>query len=328
MTSWIDKKYINLISSRLDKFKWTADDVANFRCPYCGDSSKKTSRHGYLYEMEGTYSYKCHKCSKSTSFKKFIKDTDQLLYREYILEKFQTDKKNQYTKKPVKTFKDVETLDGTVAVSSLPLNHEARKYLIGRKIPEKFFDSLYYTDNYKLWVNTYIIPNKFEHTDKPDARIIIPFMTAQNKPFAFQGRSLDPNCAERYITIKANDRLLVYGLERIDVKRTIKLCEGPIDSLFVDNCLAAAGSSLEKMVNKPFDIVFIFDNEPRSESILKLMQNVIDKNKKIVIWPKNISEKDINDMVKNGIDVNRIIRDNTYKGLKAKLKFIEWKKNA
>ena len=47
---------------------------------------------------------------------------------------------------------------------------------------------------------------------------------------------------------------------------------------------------------------------------------MIDKDYSIVIWPDNITEKDINEMIINGKtkeQVQKIISDNTYSGLSA-----------
>ena len=45
-----------------------------------------------------------------------------------------------------------------------------------------------------------------------------------------------------------------------------------------------------------------------------------------MIWPSNILEKDINDMVIAGHSVNDVVRYNTYSGLEAKLNFTTWKR--
>ena len=36
----------------------------------------------------------------------------------------------------------------------------------------------------------------------------------------------------------------VYGLERVNFQKQVCITEGPIDSLFIDNCLAAGGADL------------------------------------------------------------------------------------
>ena len=42
--------------------------------------------------------------------------------------------------------------------------------------------------------------------------------------------------------------------------------------------------------------------------------------------PNHIKQKDINDMVLSNIDVMSVLKSNTYSGLKAKVKFNNWKK--
>ena len=48
--NYIDTKYINLVSVRLNKFAEKKRGLYNFRCPYCGDSQKyKNKCRGYLF---------------------------------------------------------------------------------------------------------------------------------------------------------------------------------------------------------------------------------------------------------------------------------------
>ena len=48
--------------------------------------------------------------------------------------------------------------------------------------------------------------------------------------------------------------------------------------------------------------------------------------RKLSFGHSSINEKDINDMVLSGLDVQSVIESNTYSGLEAKLKFTTWKK--
>ena len=74
-------------------------------------------------------------------------------------------------------------------------------------------------------------------------------------------------------------------------------------------------------------IIFgFFDNEPRNREIVARISKVIDRGDKIVIWPKNIQQKDINDMHLAGHDVQTLVQSNVYQGLQATLKFNDWKK--
>ena len=86
---WLDKKYLNLISHKLERFAWKGDRLANMRCPLCGDSHKnKLKARGYAFELKGSLMYKCHNCSASMSIPAFVKIIDETLYREYMMEKF------------------------------------------------------------------------------------------------------------------------------------------------------------------------------------------------------------------------------------------------
>jgi len=74
------------------------------------------------------------------------------------------------------------------------------------------------------------------------------------------------------------------------------------------------------------EFVFVYDNEPRNAQIVARMEKAIDRKHSIVIWPKSLDKKDINDMIVAELNPQKIIKDNTYTGLEAKIKFIEWKK--
>jgi hypothetical protein len=52
----------------------------------------------------------------------------------------------------------------------------------------------------------------------------------------------------------------------------------------------------------------------------------IERGERVVIWHSQIKEKDINDMVLAGRDVQRVVECSNYSGLEAKLKFNTWKK--
>ena len=104
--------------------------------------------------------------------------------------------------------------------------------------------------------------------------------------------------------------------------------EGPIDSLFVDNSIAMAGSDADVSFIK--DPVIVYDNEPRSTEINKKISKTIAMNLPVVIWPAHIEEKDINDMVLSGVkreDIMQILKANTYQGLKANLAHSIWRKD-
>ena len=113
----------------------------------------------------------------------------------------------------------------------------------------------------------------------------------------------------------------------VPVNYPLKIVEGPLDSLFLDNCLACAGSAFGKIkdlgIEEPIVIV---DNEPRNEQICKILHNNIKEGHKVVIWPDSIKQKDINDMVLANLDVEDLISNNVFQNLEAELKFRNWRK--
>ena len=87
MPSYIDTKYVNLVSSRLPLFKNKQQGLYNFRCPFCGDSQKsKTKARGYLYQKKTDLFYRCHNCGQSNTFSNFLKQLDGELHKQYVLE--------------------------------------------------------------------------------------------------------------------------------------------------------------------------------------------------------------------------------------------------
>ena len=121
----------------------------------------------------------------------------------------------------------------------------------------------------------------------------------------------------------------IFGLERVNMADNIKIVEGPIDSLFLNNCLAMGGADMFFDRVPPEQVTYIFDNEPRNKEIVNRMYKVIEKDFNIVIWPDNIQLKDVNDMIMNGMsvpEVEDIISKNTYRQLSALTKLTHWKK--
>jgi len=197
------------------------------------------------------------------------------------------------------------------------------------KIPIEYFDKLYFCDKFMSFVNE-VKPNTFPHTKGEHPRLIIPFYDVDGKAFAFQGRAFG-NEQPKYLTVKLDEnKQKVYGLERINFQRQVYITEGPIDSLFVDNCLAAAGADLilKNKINNE-DVTYIFDNEPRNKEIIKRMYDVVEKDYNLVVWPEDMRHKDINDMIMAGLtktEVYDILNRNTYSKLSALTKLNEYKK--
>tara|TARA_B100000131_G_scaffold103410_1_gene100432 strand:- start:215 stop:1186 length:972 start_codon:yes stop_codon:yes gene_type:complete len=319
----VDSKYIGLVSSRLQKFKRVKADLYNFRCPICGDSQKhKNKARGYFYQVKTNTNYKCHNCGASLSFNNFLKQLDTTLHKQYTLEKFKEGYtgKNFVTEEPTFEFKKPvfkQKLDLPKA-SEVPI---AKEYLEKRKIdPTKF----YFARKFKKWVNTK--KQTFDIIRKDESRIIIPMYDTERNLIGFQGRSLGPNSVKYITTMLDDDAPKIYGLDQIRGGAPVFVTEGPFDSTFIRNSIAMCGADADINRWGISDAVWIYDNEPRNAEIVKRIQTAISSKQTVVIWPSNVLEKDINDMVLAGHDVQSIVEENIYSGLEATIKFNNWKK--
>ncbi len=322
----IDSKYIGLVSSRLQKFKRVKADLYNFRCPICGDSHRnKNKARGYIYSVKNNTNFKCHNCGASLSFNNFLKEIDTSLHQQYTLEKFKEGftGKNFVVEEPKLEFKQ-PVFKKKLNLPKASENEIAKKYLLNRKLdPSKFF----YAERFKEWTNTQVYTFDEKSLRYEEPRIVIPLLSENGDIFGFQGRAIGPSKV-KYITVILDDSISkVYGLERVRKNETIYVTEGPFDSTFVENAIAMCGSDiLLDSLNLGDDIVYVLDNEPRNKEICSRVEKLINRGEKVVIWPKTILEKDINEMVLSGHQIMNVLKSNTYKGLEAKVKFNEWKK--
>ena len=326
---YIDVKYINLISTSLERFKQNHTNLWNFRCPICGDSEKnQNKRRGFIYEKSNKYFYRCHNCDYGTTFNKFLEKVNPVLHKEYITERYKEKRSEPETIIPKFNFtpKFNHVLQGLSTIDSLFDKHPAKFYLRQRKIPEKYFSKLYFCTKFKEWTNK-VIPNKFRSLKRDTPRLVIPFFDEKNNIIGYQGRSFDPKDQCKYITIKLEGvENLIFGQERIDINKKQYCVEGPLDSLFLPNCLAIAGLNFKgvKLSN-----VIVLDNERRNVQIADALKKVITNGYSVCIWPDSVKEKDINEMIISGKttdDIVEIIDTNTYSGLQADFQLSQWKR--
>ena len=313
------------MSPRLEKFT-KKDNTYNFRCPYCGDSQKNKNRaRGYFYQKKGSFIYKCHNCGVGRTLSNFLKDHDSTLYDEYVLEAYREGVTGKGTKIPLPKFKfDKPSFKPNIfqdldLVSDLNTTHQARKFLERRKLPP---DQFYYCPKFKEWTNKH--KEVFRDTRYDESRIIIP-LRDKDSVFGYQGRSIFSNSSLRYITVMLDDnKPKIYGLDKINSEETVYVTEGPFDSQFLGNAIAMCGSDVD-LSGFDYRFVYVFDNEPRSREICTKVAKAIQAGNSVVIYPKQIREKDLNDMILAGHDVQSMVESNTYHGLEANLKFTQWK---
>ena len=335
MSLYIDKKFISLVSPKLERFKQKSEYLWNCRCPVCGDSTKnKIKARGYFYRRKSDLFFTCHNCGTSLSIGNFLKIIDGSLYREYQLERYKNESSGNVAKPDFSIAKtkpvfDIQPKINLTSIADLPINHAAGQYLLSRKIPRDKLHDIYFAPNFKDFVLE-MLPD-YEKTLYNEPRIIFPFHDEQKNLVGFQGRAIGDSKV-KYITVKLDDdNRKVFGLDRVDFSKKVYVVEGPIDSLFLQNSLATMDAQLYNitLLLGNHDYVFIHDNEPRNPSIVKQMAKTISHGKNIFIWPSDIKEKDINDWIMTGAtpsEIQSIIDKHTFNDLRAKLEFERWKK--
>jgi hypothetical protein len=255
------------------------------------------------------------------SFNNFLKQVDSNLYNQYTFEKFKENKtgKNFTVEEPKFKFEKPK-FKTKLNLPKASENKDAKEYLENRKLnPDKF----YYSQKFKEWVNS--IKPIFDDLKYDEPRIVIPLFY-KKELIGFQGRALGSSKI-KYITIMLDDESpKIYGLDEVQKNETVYITEGPFDSTFICNSIALCGADGDVDKWGISNRVWVYDNEPRNAEIHSRISRAIDNGERVVIWPSTINQKDINDMVLSGLNVQSVIESNTYNGLEAKLKFTNWKK--
>lgn len=329
--SYIDTKYLNIISPYLQQFKKKGDNLWNFRCPYCGDSQKsRTKARGFVFRKKNDLFFKCHNCGVGASLGNLVKTIDSKTYKDYIFERYKKGVETRSSPQPefkfnAPVFRKKGILEGLQSIKNLPDDHPARQIVERRKLPVESLSDLYLCESFFKFTNS-IIKGKFPSLDGDHPRLLIPFRDESGEVFAYQGRAFG-NEQPKYITIKIDEeRDKIFGLDKVDKSKPILVVEGPLDSLFLDNCIAVAGADFSNIKG---DLTVIYDNEPRNKEINKQIEKTIDQGKSVCLWPDHMKEKDINDMIIAGYskkEVQEIITNNTFSGASAKLRFAEWRR--
>ena len=285
--------------------------------------------------------FNCHNCGVGTNLGNLIKQVDPSLHKEYVLERYKSGESGFSNFKspsfdiPAPRFDKVakeKHFEHAEWVSKLPSGHFCLVYCTNRRFLSIMRDTLLFTPNYKKFCDA-LVPNHGKEITA-DARLVIPFYDKYNTLIGVSGRALENSDYKlRYVTLRTTESQdkLIYGIDKVNTNELVKIVEGPLDSMFLTNCVGSGDSALiqtAKLIDAE-NKVLIFDNEPRNKEIVKLMSDAIKLGYDVVIWPDTMEEKDINEMVMAGFspdDIERFISSNTFTGLRAQMKFISWKK--
>lgn len=343
MSIYIDREFLGQIQYRLEGFVQKNSDLYNFRCPFCLDSKKnKSKKRGFIYKISDAeaYAYKCWNCGKSISFGHFLEAIDNTIYKQYVLEKYKGGASNRApVEKPTygslkgnaaEYFRNHPKNLSISSIYNLDREHPARSYIEDRRIPQEFWKEIYFTEKFYDFLNADFPDHGKSEKEVPnDARIVLLYTDKSGYVTHVAGRALDKNNGLRYISIKVSDEdRKIFGTNRLDLSKPAYVVEGQFDSLFLDNCVASGDSNLAGVVDYlPSDNwTLVFDNEPRNKQIVHSVLQAIDKGYSVVVYPQWLEQKDLNDMVLAGIDVKTLVREHTYKGATAMIKFIRWKR--
>lgn len=325
-----------MLQNRVDRFKVASQNplVINFRCPLCGDSKKSKSKaRGFLFKVpDGGTVFKCHNCGQGKTLRGLLKIIDHPLYTEYAAEYIREDPSKRPMQPKVDRFrtplesviKQPTVPPSLIRLNSLPGDHPARVYWHDRGLGDDHASDAWWCPSYYAWINSCVIEGKFSATAiRHDCgRIVFPFRSTTGAINAYTGRSIG-NEEPKYVAIRVTDEISAFGMDRADLSKTVYVLEGPIDSLLVPNAVAMGTSN--RSVNIP-DRVMVYDNQPRNEEIVKIMSKTIDAGEKIVIWPQDVGEKDVNEMLAAGRDPVSIIKSRTFSGMRARIEFGSWRR--
>jgi transcription elongation factor Elf1 len=330
---WIDIKYANQLNTFFQRYSVKRNNpyLANFRCPICGDSKKSKSKaRAYLYPSNNNQYlvFKCHNCNASMGFRSFLKQQADSLFKEYEMETFK-ERGTRSTNVPKVLTPKAKSKEGNLlnkllpTLSQLDKNNPGVKYAMSRKIPYEKYREIHYLDD---------MSKLGENRLKGLSALVFPFKNINGKLVGMTCRITDKNSSIRYHTVSiVRNTDMIYNLNEVDKTKTVYCTEGPIDSLFLPNAIAAGGSSMNRIGSYfPKDkLVLVYDNQPRNEEIVKIMRRMANDDYAMVVWPENIQSKDINDMIKKGRtsnDIMKIIKANTHRGLDLIAQINHWKK--
>ena len=330
------EEYIERLDTTIDKFRKVRDGLYQGRCPICGDSAFDLFKKRFyiiLNSDDGLYSCYCHNCGYSSSLKNFLKTVDNELYRSYVTETFK--KKDEFMPKKkenkdfkVKSFKVNKIPDGLVQISKLPDDHEGKMYLLNRNVPAKMLKYVFWCDNYPELIHNFI-GEKYDKSYLIKSGIVFVLRDFDGNVTGFQIRDIhseDKN--NRFSTCAFTDEH-GYFYCKLDKSKPIFVVEGCIDSLFLPNCIAALTSTIWKVSLPECDCIYFNDQEPRNSEVSKQVGKCVRKGLKTVMLPPEYFDKDVNDLVNDGVPVEELpelFKNNAYQGLMAEMRYATWKK--
>lgn len=326
--------YARLLADRLLKFKQVRAGIFNFRCPICGDSKTDPgAARGYIYSLGEKPNMHCFNCGHHSSLKSFVKTVAPDLHRQWVFDELASGNipgRRHSTEAAAKAHADPLVGETWLVqhnldrITDLPPNHKAVEYVRERLIPRHQWDRLWFVQSMR----------QLDDNSKSLApRLAIPIYDRHFRLVAITCRALEDDVKPRYQTFTVCREVpQVFGAERVDTGQVIYVTEGPLDSLFIPNCVAATGTFLERalQVIPTGRFVFILDNQPRHSDVVAAAKRLIAGGHTVFIPPPELVSKDINSMVLNQeVSIEGLpclLSQNAFSGLTAQVKLAKWAK--
>ncbi len=289
----------------------------NFRCNVCGDTEKsKNKKSAYLilrynskYNCD-TWQFYCFRGSCGTSMlaEIWLKKYFPLNYTNYQKELLYISEETE------EEIKEEELAYNALKQKEIAQNkideEECVKYFIpilegsGEEFEEakKICKDRLIDEN--IWKNWFVASNDKNKNNRYKNRLIIPFYDHQNEIYYWQGRALYDWMIPKYKNRKDNRDFAIYNYYNVDKNKEVIVVEGPIDSLFINNCIAILGTNITEKAKELIEDLnkfYLFDNDKAGYK--KSLEYLLE-GKYVFLWKKFLKDKRIYKEVK---DVNEFI---------------------
>ena len=270
----------------------------NAGCPVCKEG-KSNGRKKRLYFYIKTNSFYCFNCNKSWSALSWLKEAGRLTTKDIHHEISNGNYRVDLTERIFSLKK--ETYNQSLPYDSINLDDKTQL--------QSYIDNSSVSQAVKLIkdrrLNTainrprsfYLSVKDFTHKN----RLCIPFYDKNHNISFYQTRSLDES-SPKYLS-KLNADKSLYGINNIDLNIDyIFIFEGPIDSMFVKNGVAATGLRLTQKQQNELDQftfhkkIWVLDNQNVDVAAKQKTDELLHDNSSVFIWPNNIKCKDFNEL--------------------------------
>lgn len=338
-----DRKYFKLAIGSSFVKRETDNDISA-RCPSC--SSDKRWEHSsrlHLYTKNGVTNVNCFSgdCDyQNKTVYSFLRDFYPSLLEGYKRETFnvtmdklnasQSDnseetlfdiiarKRAVKDSDPVAPKKSpVTPLDLSAYFDRLCDRSDAQAYICGRGFDWELLQSKFggmYVGNQSLEIDDklYMLTNN----------IIIPIYNENRDMYGFYSRNIHEKVFYTF-NPEVNFGYKVWNWFNVDLTKDVYIFEGIFDAISYamssGNCnvIATMGASLPadriKELSSP---IFVLDNDV---SGFKQMLVQAKRNNRVFIQPRNIIQKDMNEMYISGLNCDNIVNKNLYTGIRAEI---------